>query len=77
VGRVALLPQLATRLNPVAIVLLASGGVAYTVGAVVYARGRPDPVPSVFGYHELFHAFTIVGVACQYVSIACFVIHAG
>jgi hemolysin III len=74
---IALLPQLATRLNPAAVVLLALGGVAYTVGAIVYARGRPDPVPSVFGYHELFHALTIVGVACQYVAIAFFVIHAG
>ena len=74
---VALLPQLATRLSPLAIVLLALGGLAYTVGAVIYARGRPDPVPTVFGYHELFHALTIVGVACQYVAIAFFVIHAG
>jgi len=74
---VALLPQLATRLDPAAIVLLAPGGVAYTVGALVYVRRRPDPVPSVFGYHELFHALTIVGVSCQYVAIAFFVIHAG
>jgi hemolysin III len=74
---VALLPQLATRLNPAAISLLALGGIAYTVGAVVYARRRPNPAPSVFGYHELFHALTIVGVACQYVAIAFFVIHAG
>jgi hemolysin III len=71
---VALLPQLATRLHPVAIALLALGGIAYTVGAVVYARRRPDPAPAVFGYHELFHALTIVGVACQYVAIAFFVI---
>lgn len=74
---VALLPQLATRLSPLAIVLLALGGIAYTVGAVIYARGWPDPAPTVFGYHELFHSFTIVGVACQYVAIAFFVIHAG
>lgn len=74
---VALLPQLAERLNPAAIALLALGGIAYTVGAVIYARRRPDPAPRVFGYHELFHAFTIVGVACQYVAIAFFVIHAG
>ena len=53
---VVLLPQLATRLHLAAIVLLAAGGIAYTVGAVIYARGRPDPVPTVFGYHEVFHA---------------------
>jgi hemolysin III len=74
---VVLLPQLATRLHLAAIVLLAAGGIAYTVGAVVYARGRPDPVPTVFGYHEVFHALTIVGVSCQYVAIAFFVIRAG
>jgi hemolysin III len=74
---VLLLPQLATRLEPVAIVLLALGGIAYTIGAVVYARRRPNPAPSVFGYHELFHALTILGVACQYVAIAVFVIRAG
>jgi len=74
---VALLPQLATRVHPAAIVLLAVGGIAYTVGAVIYARQRPDPLPSIFGYHELFHALTIVGVSCQYVAIAFFVIHAG
>jgi hemolysin III len=74
---VALLPQLATRMHPAAIALIAVGGVAYTVGAVIYALRRPDPVPTVFGYHEVFHALTIVGVACQYVAIAFFVIRAG
>jgi len=46
-------------------------------GGVIYARGKPDPLPGIFGYHEVFHALTIVGVACQYVAIAFFVIHAG
>lgn len=74
---VALLPQLATRMHPAAIALIAIGGIAYTVGAVIYALRRPDPLPEVFGYHEVFHALTIVGVACQYVAIAFFVIRAG
>jgi hemolysin III len=74
---VVVLPQLITRLEAAAVILLAAGGVAYTVGAVVYARRRPDPAPNVFGYHELFHALTIVAVACQYVAIAFFVIRAG
>jgi hemolysin III len=74
---VVLLPQLATHLHPAAIALLAAGGVAYTVGAVIYTRRRPDPIPRIFGYHELFHALTIVGVTCQYVAIAFFVIRAG
>jgi hemolysin III len=58
-------------------VLLAAGGLAYTVGAIVYALRRPDPAPRVFGYHELFHALTLVAVACQYVAIAFFVIRVG
>jgi hemolysin III len=71
------LPQLATRLNPAAVALLGVGGLIYTVGALVYARRRPDPAPTVFGYHELFHVLTLIAVSCQYVAIAFFVIHAG
>ena len=74
---VAVLPQLAARLDPAAVALLGVGGVVYTVGAIIYARRRPNPLPAVFGYHELFHALTLVAVACQYVAIAFFVIHAG
>jgi hemolysin III len=74
---VVALPQLATRLNPAAFVLLVVGGLLYTAGAVVYARRRPDPFPTVFGYHELFHALTIVAVACQYVAIAFYIVRAG
>jgi hemolysin III len=74
---VAILPQLASRLNPAAVALLGVGGLAYTAGAIIYARRRPNPLPSVFGYHELFHALTLVAVACQYVAIAFFVIRSG
>ena len=74
---VVALPQLVGRLHPAAVILIAIGGLAYTAGAVIYARRRPDPAPAVFGYHELFHALTIVGVACQYVAIAFFVIRVG
>src|SRR5207302_4698464 len=71
------LPQLVTRLNPAGVILLVVGGFAYTAGAIVYARRRPDPVPHVFGYHELFHALTILAVACQYVAIPFFVVRLG
>ena len=74
---VAALPELVRSLNAFGVILLVAGGLAYTAGAIVYARGRPDPVPSVFGYHELFHALTIVGVACQYAAIAFFVVGVG
>jgi hemolysin III len=74
---VVVLPQLVGRVNLAAVILLVAGGLAYTLGAIVYVRRRPDPVPAVFGYHELFHALTIVGVACQYVAIAFFIVRAG
>src|SRR5439155_21687465 len=53
-GRVAVvaLPQLIDRLEPAAVILLAVGGLAYTAGAVGYARRRPDPAPSVVDYHH-------------------------
>ena len=76
-GGLTVLPQLIVRLDPAAVVLLCVGGVAYTLGAIVYARQRPDPAPAVFGYHEVFHALTIVAVSCQYVAIAFFVVRAG
>jgi len=71
------MPQVARHAGVTAVVLLGIGGLAYTVGAVVYARRRPDPVPAVFGYHELFHALTLVAVTCQYVAIAFFVVKVG
>jgi len=71
---VVALPELVRSLSPAAVILLVAGGLAYTAGAIVYARGRPDPAPAVFGYHELFHALTIVGVACQYTAIAFFIV---
>jgi len=74
---VVALPQLVAQLNPAAVILLVAGGLAYTAGAIVYARRRPDPSPAVFGYHELFHALTIVGVACHYAAIAFFIVRAG
>ncbi len=76
VGVVAM-PQIARTAGPAAVALLAAGGLAYTVGAVVYARRRPDPLPAVFGYHEMFHALTLVALACQYVAIAFFVVRVG
>ncbi len=71
---VAMLPQLAHHSGAAAVGLIAAGGIAYTAGALVYAFRRPDPVPHVFGYHEVFHALTLVAVTCQYVAIAFFVL---
>jgi hemolysin III len=49
--------------------LLLLGGLAYSVGALIYARRRPDPVPAVFGYHEVFHLLVIAGVAAHLAAI--------
>jgi hemolysin III len=71
---VVVLPQFAEHEGVAPVLLIAAGGLAYTAGAVVYATKRPDPMPRVFGYHELFHALTILALACQYVAIAFFVV---
>ncbi|MEX2550273.1 MAG: hemolysin III family protein [Nitriliruptoraceae bacterium] len=65
---VLLLPALVSLSVP-ATVLVVAGGIAYTLGAVVYARKRPDPWPRVFGFHEVFHALTIVAVALHWTAI--------
>jgi hemolysin III len=49
---------------------LALGGLLYVLGAIVYASGRPDPVPKVFGYHEVFHALVIAAAGLHYAVIA-------
>lgn len=72
VGVVAL-PQLWDRVGAAGVALLAIGGVLYTAGALVYARRRPDPVPSVFGYHELFHVLVVAAAGCQYAAVALFI----
>lgn len=48
--------------------LIAAGGLAYTVGAVIYGTQWPDPSPRYFGFHEIFHALTIVGFVCHYIA---------
>jgi hemolysin III len=57
-----------------AAVLLICGGLLYMVGAIGYHRRRPDPSPSIFGYHEVFHSYVTLAAACQYVAIALFVL---
>ncbi len=66
------LPQLWRSLSGPGLLLTVAGGVAYTCGAVVYGLKKPNFNPRVFGYHELFHAFTIIGAGCQFASIAAF-----
>jgi hemolysin III len=59
----------------VAMLLVLAGGIAYSLGAVFYALKRPNPVPGVFGFHELFHACTSVAFLAQWAGILLVVRH--
>src|SRR3954451_21794641 len=68
------LPQIVSRAGAGAFVLLAVGGLAYTAGAVVYARRRPDPRPATFGYHEIFHVLVVIAAAAHFTAVAAFAV---
>jgi len=68
------LPEISRSLGPVAVAWLVAGGVVYILGATVYALQRPDPLPAVFGYHEIFHALVVVAAAIHYVAVAVYVL---
>jgi hemolysin III len=70
------LPQLWEALGALPLGLLAAGGILYSLGALVYARQRPDPWPRTFGFHEVFHALVIAGAATQYIAIVGWVVPA-
>jgi hemolysin III len=71
---IAVFPQILDKTGLAASLLVLAGGLCYTLGALVYAVGRPDPFPQTFGYHELFHALVIAAVAFQYTAVAFFVL---
>lgn len=71
---VVVFPQLLVRIGVTGSLLVLAGGLAYTAGGLIYARRRPDPAPTVFGYHEVFHALVVVAVACHYAAVAFFVL---
>lgn len=62
------------KVQVVGLLLVVAGGLLYSAGAVVYVWRRPDPVPHVFGYHELFHMFTLGAAGCQFAAVAFFVL---
>ncbi len=66
---VFIVPQLVHFGGVTTFVLVAVGGACYIGGAVVYALRRPDPLPRVFGYHEIFHACTLVAAVCHYIAV--------
>jgi hemolysin III len=68
-GAVAILPDVLHRGGVACLVLLAIGGIIYSVGAVFYALRKPNPWPAVFGHHEFFHACTLVAALCHHIAI--------
>jgi hemolysin III len=62
--------QLHARLGTLGLSMIVAGGLAYTMGAVVYAAKRPDPWPTVFGYHEVFHLMTVIGAGLHLATVA-------
>ena len=66
---VFVLPDILTHGGVAALVLILVGGLAYTVGGVMYATHWPNPWPKTFGYHEFFHAATVVAAICHHVAI--------
>jgi hemolysin III len=73
---VAALPQLVDRLTVTQMALIAAGGLLFTIGAVFLFTRWPDPVPHVFGYHEVWHVLVVAAVVCHLIAIGS-VIHAG
>jgi hemolysin III len=67
---VFVIPDLLHHGGVAVLVLVAVGGALYSLGAVVYAFKRPDPVPRIFGYHEVFHALTVAAFVLQYVAVS-------
>jgi hemolysin III len=53
---------------------LVAGGFAYTVGAVIYSRQRPNPFPGWFGHHEIWHVLVLVGSACHFAFMVYYVV---
>ena len=74
---VAAFPQLIEELGITGTAMVAAGGLLYSLGALVYALRRPDPVPAVFGYHEVFHALVIPAAGAHFAVIAWYVVPFG
>ena len=66
---VFVLPDLLHNAGVAALVLLLVGGALYTAGGIMYAIRRPDPWPNTFGFHEFFHAATVLAAICHHVAI--------
>ena len=70
-GWIVLIPiaTLFRTMEPVSLTLLVAGGISYTIGAVIYAFKKPDPLPGFFGFHEIFHIFVTGGAILHLLTI--------
>jgi hemolysin III len=73
-GAVVASPALIRYLTPLQLSLVAAGGIFYTIGIPVLARRRPDPWPRTFGYHEVWHGFTVVAAGLHFAAVAAVVV---
>jgi hemolysin III len=73
---VVVMPALVRHLTPLEVALIVAGGLIYTGGSIVLATGRPNPVPAVFGYHEVWHACTVLAGLCHFASVGLVVVAA-
>ncbi|WP_030164040.1 PAQR family membrane homeostasis protein TrhA [Spirillospora albida] len=71
------MPQFLDGAGVAACVMVALGGVAYSVGGVIYGLRKPDPIPHWFGFHEVFHACTLAAYILQYIAVSLVVYRAG
>ncbi len=74
---VVFLPEVVAAIGATATALMLAGGILYVAGAVVYGLQRPDPLPEVFGYHEIFHALVVAAATVHFVTIAFYIIPEG
>ena len=70
-GWMAILPIyfLFTQMPLSSFILMTLGGFAFTIGAIIYALKKPDPLPGVFGFHEIFHVLILVGAGLHYIVV--------
>lgn len=70
----AALPQIAARLPLAPLLLLGAGGILYTLGAAVYATRHPDPWPTRFGFHEVFHTLVLVAATSHFIAMVAWIV---
>ena len=63
-------PQILSNVGTTGTILVAAGGALYTLGAITYAAKRPNPFPSWFGFHEVFHLLVVAAAVLQFVAVA-------